>query len=102
MEILLVALAVQALNTVLFFRSRRALLYSNLPFASNSRSTRESSGGRGLKNRDRLFWVLLSRLWLNWRSFLVLVKPDTVIRWQKKRFSSGTSGDESRGRAGPP
>jgi hypothetical protein len=28
---------------------------------------------------DRIFWVWLSRLWANWRSSLVIVKPATVL-----------------------
>jgi hypothetical protein len=32
-----------------------------------------------LRKRDRLFWVWLSRLWSDWRSCLMLVKPETVI-----------------------
>jgi transposase len=35
---------------------------------------------------DRLFWVSLSRIWDGWRSPLLYVKPDTVIRWQRERF----------------
>jgi hypothetical protein len=35
---------------------------------------------------DRLFWVGLSRVWRGWRSPLLYVKPDTVIRWQRERF----------------
>jgi len=35
---------------------------------------------------DRLFWVSLSRLWNGWRTFLLYVQPDTVIRWQRERF----------------
>src|SRR5262245_33095960 len=39
-----------------------------------------------LKDRDRLFWVLLSQLWSNWQSVLVIVKPETVIRWHRQGF----------------
>jgi putative transposase len=35
-----------------------------------------------LRTADRLFWVLLSRLGGQWRSALVIVKPETVIAWQ--------------------
>ncbi len=28
-----------------------------------------------LRPRDRVFWVLLSGLWSNWRSALVIVQP---------------------------
>jgi hypothetical protein len=36
--------------------------------------------------RDRFFWVWLSRLWSGWRSALVIVKPETVIRWHRQGF----------------
>ena len=35
---------------------------------------------------DRLFWVALSRYWPRWRSALVLVRPETVIRWHRRGF----------------
>jgi len=35
---------------------------------------------------DRAFWVALSRLWPQWRSVLVLVQPETVVRWHRKAF----------------
>jgi len=35
---------------------------------------------------DRLFWVGLSQVWSGWRRALVFVQPDTVVRWQRKRF----------------
>ena len=36
--------------------------------------------------RDRLFWFGLSQVWSRWRHALVLVEPDTVLRWQRERF----------------
>ena len=35
---------------------------------------------------DRAFWVALSRLWPRWRESLVVVRPETVIRWHRQRF----------------
>jgi len=35
---------------------------------------------------DRLLWVLLSRIWNQWRSALVVVKSETVIAWHRKGF----------------
>jgi hypothetical protein len=35
---------------------------------------------------DRLFWVVLSRIWTAWRESLVIVTPDTVVRWHRKGF----------------
>ena len=39
-----------------------------------------------LKERDRLFWVLLSRIWSGWRETVLIVQPDTVVRWHKRDF----------------
>lgn len=39
-----------------------------------------------LHPRDRLFWVCLSRLWKDWRDALIIVKPDTVIKWHREGF----------------
>jgi len=33
-----------------------------------------------------LFRAALSQVWSGWRGTLVFVQPDTVIRWQRKRF----------------
>ncbi len=39
-----------------------------------------------LKKRDRIFWAILSRVWSNWRSALLIVQPDTVVRWHRSGF----------------
>jgi len=39
-----------------------------------------------LRTTDRLFWVGLARVWAGWRHALVIVSPDTVLRWQRRRF----------------
>ncbi len=39
-----------------------------------------------LRRRDRIFWVWLSKVWANWRSALVIVKPETVVRWHRQGF----------------
>ena len=35
---------------------------------------------------DRTFWVLLSRIWSDWKDTLVIVQPDTVVRWHRQGF----------------
>jgi putative transposase len=47
-----------------------------------NRSTRRPQLGR----RDRLFWVILAKLWRNWREVLIIVKPETVVKWHKEGF----------------
>ena len=35
---------------------------------------------------DRLFWVTLRRMWPKWSDVLLLVKPETVIKWHRAGF----------------
>jgi hypothetical protein len=51
---------------------------------------------------DRAFWVALSRLWPHWRDSLVIVKPDTVIRWHRKGFRLYWRSISKRGPGRPP
>src|SRR3989442_3471227 len=39
-----------------------------------------------LRSSDRLFWVALSRVWAGWRQALVIVSPNTVLRWPRRRL----------------
>ena len=47
---------------------------------------RQARGRPRLRPGDRLFWAWLSRLWPGWRHALVIVKPDTVLRWHRRGF----------------
>jgi len=87
MEILPVVVAVQVLNTPVFVWSRRVLLASNLVLRQQLIVFKRKRPRPTLRDGDRLFWSLISRFWKDWRSALVIVKPDTVIRWQKRRFT---------------
>ena len=33
---------------------------------------------------DRAFWVFLSQVWSGWKEILVIVQPETVVRWHRK------------------
>ena len=39
-----------------------------------------------LRQWDRILWVWLSRFWAGWRSALLIVQPDTVVRWHRQGF----------------
>jgi hypothetical protein len=64
--------------------SRVALELENLalrhPVAVLQRSARKRPK---LTPADRLLWGWLSRLWNDWRSVLVIVKPETVVAWHR-------------------
>lgn len=39
-----------------------------------------------LRPADRVLWSWLSRHWTRWRDVLVIVRPETVIAWRRRRF----------------
>ena len=47
---------------------------------------RQARGRPRLRPVDRLFWTWLCHLWPGWRHALVIVKPDTVLRWHRRGF----------------
>ncbi len=56
------------------------LALENLALRQQLATMKRSAKRPQLRARDRLFWVILSRFWNNWREALVIVKPETVIR----------------------
>src|SRR3989449_2632613 len=38
------------------------------------------------RTTDRLFWVCLRKVWKEWKSAMVIVRPETVRDWQRRRF----------------
>jgi putative transposase len=55
-----------------------------------------------LRPSDRLFWTWLSRVWPDWRSALVLVKPETLLAWHRKGSRFFWTWKSRHGRAGRP
>ncbi len=51
---------------------------------------------------DRVFWVTLSRLWPRWKNVLVVVRPETVVRWHRRRFRSYWRSISTPGPGRPP
>ena len=67
-------------------RTHRALLLENLALRHQLAVLQRSAPRLRLRRSDRLFWVLLSRLWSGWRDGVSIVQPATVIRWQRSGF----------------
>jgi len=55
-----------------------------------------------LRWQDRFFWVLLSSLWKDWREVLVIIKPDTVVKWHRQGFKLFWKWKSKSCRAGRP
>ena len=64
-------------------RSRRDLVLENLALRQQLAVYLRQSRRPKLRDRDRRFWSLLARTWSGWRSVLVIVEPDTVVRWHQ-------------------
>jgi len=67
-------------------RTRHALVLENLALRHQLAVLRRTAPRPRLRPSDRLFWVLLARLWHGWAEAVLLVKPETVIRWQRTGF----------------
>jgi transposase InsO family protein len=67
-------------------RSRHGLLLENLALRQQLAVLKGRHPQPRFKTTDRLFWMLLSRLWPGWKRPLVLVQPETVVRWHRAGF----------------
>ena len=64
----------------------RQLALENLALRQQLAVYRRTVARPRLRRTDRLFWVGLAKVWTAWRSHLLIVTPDTVLRWQRRRF----------------
>jgi transposase InsO family protein len=55
-----------------------------------------------LTSADRVVWAWLRQIWHDWRSALLIVKPDTVIAWHRKGFRLFWTWKVRRGQSGRP
>ena len=85
------------------FRSRTTLELENLALRHQIGVLQRSARKRPrLTPGDRLLWVLLSRIWSDWRSMLTIVQPDTVVAWHRKGFRLFWTWKIRRGQRGRP
>ena len=69
-----------------FIMGRAAAAVENFALRQQVAVFKQSVKRPKLHLRDRVFWILLSRLWPNWRSALAMVQPETVIKWHRQGF----------------
>src|SRR5262245_31383664 len=83
-------------------RSRTALHLEMLALRHQLQVLQRSRPRRlRLSNADRWLWACLSRSWKDWRTALIIVKPETVIAWHRQGFRLFWSW-KSRRRTGRP
>ena len=68
------------------FRSRRDLFLENLALRQQLAVVKERRPQPRFSSSNKLFWVILRRLWTGWKRPLVAVQPETVVQWHRAGF----------------
>ena len=68
------------------FASRSDLLLENPALRQQLSILRTKRPRPRMRMADRIFWVTLRRPWPRLKEVLVLVQPDTVVRWHREGF----------------
>ncbi len=66
------------------FRRRHELVVENLLLRHQLHIALRSRPRPRLKTRDRFFWLVVRSLYPDWKQRLVLVRPETVVRWHRR------------------
>jgi hypothetical protein len=74
------------LNILLRPQKDSYLILENLALRQQLAIMKRAAKQPRLRTRDRLFWIVLCRFWSNWQEPLIVVKPETVIRWHRGGF----------------
>ena len=69
-----------------FFRSRADLALEILALRQQVAVFKRKRPRPTFSSSDRLFWMLLRRVWSGWKDVLVVVQPDTVVAWHRAGF----------------
>jgi hypothetical protein len=65
------------------FRPKALLIAENLCLRQQLVALQRRHPRPCLRNADRRFWILASRWFSDWRNPLLIVKPETVLGWQR-------------------
>jgi hypothetical protein len=67
-------------------RGRADLVLENVALRQQVTALKQQRPRPPLHDGHRAFWVALRSAWSGWASRLVVVHPDTVVRWHRRRF----------------
>jgi transposase InsO family protein len=70
------------------FKSKARLAAENLCLRQQLVVLKRSQARPQIRDADRRFWVLACRWFSGWNASLIIVKPDTVIRWHRKGWKA--------------
>src|SRR4029077_7289778 len=68
------------------FRSRQSLLLENLALRQQLAVLKRRHPRPKLSPLDKLFWALPCQFWSAWKQALMVVTPETVVRWHRAGF----------------
>src|SRR5271156_6475145 len=71
---------------VRLFRGRQSLLLENLALRQQLVALKHRHPRPSLGLFDKLFWVIARRVWSAWKESLIIVTPETVVRWHRTGF----------------
>src|SRR6267378_149980 len=72
---------------VRLLRARRSLLLENLALRQQLAVLKRRHPRPRLELLDKLFWVAVRRFWSGWKQALLIVSPETVVRWHRSGFA---------------
>jgi putative transposase len=81
---MLAALVVVLRSVALICGGHRAVALENLALRQQLAVFKRTVPRPQLRQRDRLCWVVLAHAWRDWRTALIIVRPDTVVRWHRQ------------------
>src|SRR5215472_4852303 len=80
------AIAIAIRFVILVFSGQKQVVLENAALRQQLAVFKRDVKRPRLHGRDRLFWIALRMIWNHWRSALIIVRPETVISWQRNRF----------------
>ncbi len=88
--------------TLAFFRSHEEQAIVELALRQQLAVYAQDRPRPRISQFDRAFWVMLSRLWPRWKDQLVIVRPETVVRWHRQGFRKYWRSISTPGSGRPP
>ena len=67
-------------------RAQSDVVLENVALKQQVEALKQKRPRPQLDDADRAFWVAMRRAWSGWAERLVIVKPETVVKWHRECF----------------
>ncbi len=68
------------------FKSKNHLILENLALRQQLSNYQIKNKKPKINDIDRSLWIALKKTWSDWKDSLIIVRPETIIDWQRRRF----------------